>query len=61
MADENVTKHRSRQVDKQEVDNARESFLQQIVPSGTIRPWLRTGFLRRPWAYELCGDTGGRS
>ena len=42
MADENVTKHGSRQVDKQEVDNARESFLQQIVPTGTIRPWLRT-------------------
>ncbi len=42
MVNENVAKNRSGQVGQQEVDNARVSFLQQVVPSGTMRPWLRT-------------------
>ncbi len=41
MSDENVIQNRNRQVDKQELDNARVSWWQQVVPSGTIRPWLR--------------------
>jgi len=41
VADESVANTKSREVGSQEVDNARASFLQQIVPSGTIRPGVR--------------------
>ncbi len=42
MADENVAKNESREVGREGADLARVSFLQQIVPSGTIRPGVPT-------------------